>query len=79
MNAACLALGHQLEESPGPLEFVYLSSGAPVLPKAPDPATKGEGRCQAATSMVAPPLVSGQQASEKAGLFCLLICVLEKL
>lgn len=46
-DTACLSLGQQLEESPGSLEFVYLSSGAPVLPKAPDPATKGEGRGRA--------------------------------
>lgn len=43
MDTACLAYGQELEESPGPLEFVYLSSGAPVFPKAPDLATK-EGK-----------------------------------
>lgn len=39
----CLALGQQPEESPGSLEFVYLSHGAPALPRAPDSATE-EGR-----------------------------------
>lgn len=39
----CLALGQQPEESLGSLEFVYLSHGAPALPRAPDSATE-EGR-----------------------------------
>lgn len=41
-----LALGQKLEESPGSLEFVFFNSGAPVLPKAPDPATT-EGKADA--------------------------------
>jgi hypothetical protein len=58
MNTTCLARGQELEEPPGPLEFVYLSNGAPVFPKAPDPATK-EGKAMPSWSLVGPSLVYG--------------------
>lgn len=49
----CLALGQQPEESPGSLGFVYLSLGAPVLPRAPDSATEEKAdRCQAGVWLV---------------------------
>lgn len=64
-DTACPALGQQLEESPGPLEFVYLSSGARVLPKASDPATKGEGRGQAGVQLAHRRCVDSRPGTEE--------------